>query len=201
MLYFSKKITLVISGIVLAASFSYLSANWSGAPSNPPNSNTPAPLNVGSNNQAKQAGLILSSLWANGIIVATSSLPVNLKAVFGGRVGATEYCDQNGANCASAQTLGSGGSSCYVAHSGSTTQTNNNSMCLSGFTNQGYLGQFGVCYAANMISANTGYSYYAWNYPATLPATNGGVARPPTACSPVSGGHGWVQGTSYLCCK
>lgn len=72
-------------------SYQYIGAQWQDPPSGtPPTNNADAPINVGTSNQIK-----LGDFTA-----------VNVKA--GSQMWSPEYCDENGANCFTASTTGSG---------------------------------------------------------------------------------------------
>ena len=60
------KIAILFAIVTVALLTNYLFAAWSPAPPNPPTGNVATPLNVGSNDQVKNAGLNLLSLIVNG---------------------------------------------------------------------------------------------------------------------------------------
>jgi hypothetical protein len=66
---------------ILFVSYNFMSAQWSAAPSNPPNNNPLPPINVSSSTQQKQGNFM-----ANIVAAATSTW-------------SPRYCDELGANC------------------------------------------------------------------------------------------------------
>jgi len=105
----------LLIGCVLTVN--YLQAAWSPPLADPPNDNVDAPINIGTNDQVKNGGLSVDALAVFGnqyvedsLTVGTTSLSQNLSVDVDGRVGATEYCDENGENCVPASSLGGSGS-------------------------------------------------------------------------------------------
>jgi hypothetical protein len=105
-------------------------AAWTAPTSYPPNGNVMAPLNTGYNQQFKDGSLFLNSSttaqfdW--GLIVAGGKTWLHGTTTIGiqdasngllfdvnGKVGAAQYCDENGTNCLTASALGGGGSGTF----------------------------------------------------------------------------------------
>jgi hypothetical protein len=118
-----KKITQnVIKYAILALIFTvstYAYAAWSEPAGAPPAGNPDAPVNVASTSQTKEGflwtggfGSTAGGYFATTLGVATTTNPSltgeGLVALFGGKVGASQYCDQNGGSCATASSLSSG---------------------------------------------------------------------------------------------
>ncbi|MBT3349238.1 hypothetical protein HN954_02245 [bacterium] len=82
---------------------------------------------------------------SNTVGFGDSSPDGTLKVDIEGKVGATEYCDEDGANCTAAADLGGGGVGTFV---GKTTATTDGSVSSGGFTG----------YAAANDMCNTEYS-------------------------------------------
>lgn len=83
---------------------------WTAPTAIPPASNVAAPVHTGSAAQTKLGLLGAFELMTNRATVGADPTPeANLLLDVNGRVGASEYCDQNGLNCTT--TLGGGGGS------------------------------------------------------------------------------------------
>ncbi len=98
----------------------YLSA-WTAPTAVPTGSNVAAPVNTGGVSQIKSGGLGVGALdVAGGVLVRGTSDVNDLDLTVTGRVGAAEYCDENGENCGS---VAGGGwvSTNQVVYSGSIT--------------------------------------------------------------------------------
>lgn len=106
----SKTPLLILVIITLFIGAEYLSA-WTAPAAVPPTGNVAAPINTGTVDQNKSAGLSLTRLLVAGqTMLGLDVTPeANLLLDVNGRVGATEYCDNNGLNCVPAG--GGGGSS------------------------------------------------------------------------------------------
>jgi hypothetical protein len=100
---------LIFSG----ATYAYAVGTWSEpACDDPTQCNTEAPINAGSESQTKEGFLWVQGLGSNaggyfattlGVGVSSSTDPVSLGlvGVFGGKIGATEFCDETGNDCLS----------------------------------------------------------------------------------------------------
>ena len=95
----------IILALILTLGMSYVMA-WTGPTSAPPDGNTPTPVNVGATDQVKNGGLGLDALsvfgsgYISGVLGIGDTTPdTGLKLDVEGKVGATQYCDNNGANC------------------------------------------------------------------------------------------------------
>lgn len=78
------KILVLAAVLSLGVSLAYA---WTGPTSDPPNGNTPTPINVGASNQTKSGGLLnVFDLWVNGALGVTGG------ATFGGNVSAPRFC-------------------------------------------------------------------------------------------------------------
>lgn len=101
-------VTLLITGVAYAQV-------WNPAPPSPPVGNTPAPVNVGGSFQRKLGALDVAgvltgtrAIFSDRIGIRDAAPDPGLLLDVEGRVGATAYCDQNGANCVTASVLGGG---------------------------------------------------------------------------------------------
>jgi len=113
--FFSK---LVVYAVILIAALSvnYIQADWSAPPNDPPTGNVDAPVNIGTTDQVKDAGLTVNALAVFGAQYIQDSLSIGSETVSSdllldveGKIGATQYCDQDGNNCGS-MGGGAGGS-------------------------------------------------------------------------------------------
>jgi hypothetical protein len=102
----------IILALILTLGMSYVMA-WTGPTSTPPDGNTPTPVNVGATDQVKNGGLGLDALsvfgsgYISGVFGIGDTTPdTGLKLDVEGKVGATEYCDNNGANCKTTSQMG-----------------------------------------------------------------------------------------------
>lgn len=117
-------ITTLTVGIIVFA------APWADPTAMPPGNNAPEPVNVSNTGQAKSGGLILNTGGAGiGLLLQNGSMGIGdmtpdtgLKLDVEGKIGATEYCDQNGNNCSPA-TGGGSGSYTRVSVSGNVRST------------------------------------------------------------------------------
>ncbi len=130
------KISIILTIVTVAFAVNYIQAAWSAPQNNPPDGNTPAPINTGSEAQVKEGALSVDGLVShsnNNIFVGAGEQEFYVKPGFkgevqtsgyttigtssgtvytpndfevGGQVRASQYCDENGANC-----LSGGGSS------------------------------------------------------------------------------------------
>jgi hypothetical protein len=105
--------TIIKYGIwaVIFASFSYAIATsqpWNEPECAPPGCNAPEPINASSTTQTKEGILWTGGFGSNaggyfattlGVATSTDPSSKSLKALFGGNIGATEYCDEYGNNC------------------------------------------------------------------------------------------------------
>lgn len=110
-----KSIKTVALVLVLAVGIGYVSA-WTTPTSAPPLGNATAPVNISSTGQVKAGSLGVSGLlrgYGNAIFngnvgIGTTANSADLKLDVEGKVGATQYCDANGANCVASGGLGGG---------------------------------------------------------------------------------------------
>jgi len=84
---------------------------WTGPTATPPANNTPAPINVGVIKQEKDGIFGSKGFYSLGTgwfstTTRASWPPLNLTLGINGAVGATQYCDDNGANCKTMTELG-----------------------------------------------------------------------------------------------
>ncbi len=93
---------------------------WTGPTATAPNNNTDTPINVGSLLQEKEGPLHVDNIFSAVSAVITGSVGIGdstpdgaLKLDVEGKVGATEYCDQNGANCVTPTAMGGGVTKVY----------------------------------------------------------------------------------------
>jgi len=114
-------IKVITLALILSVGVSYALAQWTGPstlpPPDPSSVNTPAPINVSSDSQSKVGNFdVQSTLSAiNAIFTGTVGIgdatpDSGLLLDVEGKVGATDYCDQNGSNCTAASALGGSGS-------------------------------------------------------------------------------------------
>lgn len=113
----SAVLALLIAGDALFA--------WTAPGAVPPSGNVAAPVHTGDASQIKIGGLGVGALdVAGGAIVRGTPEPADVDLTVTGRVGAREYCDENGQNCSSAAGGGGGGAwvpTDVVLHNGSIT--------------------------------------------------------------------------------
>jgi hypothetical protein len=92
----------------------------------------------------------------------------SLKLDVEGQVGATQYCDQNGANCTAAAALGGGGgtqgSLCGLARKGPNTDSCGNATYTSVATCNGASVVSSCPSGYTLITAETGYWYNSGNF-------------------------------------
>src|SRR3989344_2163080 len=97
----------LLIGLILAVGVSVFAA-WSEPTSAPTAGNADAPINVSNSTQTKGGNLVVNNnnQGVNGLIVpfgnvliGISTYPSNLKLNVGSGIGATQYCDNTGANC------------------------------------------------------------------------------------------------------
>ena len=102
---FSTALSIVIT--VFAVGMVVHAAPWADPTATPPGNNAAEPINISNSGQAKSGGLMVNTGGALiGLIVQNGSMGIGdvtpdagLKLDVEGKVGATEYCDQNGENC------------------------------------------------------------------------------------------------------
>ncbi|MBU3668640.1 MAG: hypothetical protein FGM57_01585 [Candidatus Taylorbacteria bacterium] len=104
---------IVLLVLITASHVAAQASSWKPAPSNPPSNNAPAPINVGSDTQAKDGTLGLGGLAVFGRALFSGSKTYTLPAKtthptfmvgVNGDVGAKRYCDQYGGNCVESLT-------------------------------------------------------------------------------------------------
>ncbi len=84
----------------------YLAAQWTTPSALPPGNNVAAPINVSGNPQTKAGLLGVNQLIANALMVGRADLPTATTDVaVAGSVAASAYCDANGQNCFTADTI------------------------------------------------------------------------------------------------
>lgn len=84
--------------VVALLTYNFMAADWSAAPSNPPDNNVPPPINVGVVDQAKYASIRVAGNTSN-LISDNIVLAMNHMRSVGG------YCDENGLNCISGSSI------------------------------------------------------------------------------------------------
>ena len=90
---------------------------WTEPTATPPNNNTATPITVNDSTQVKSGALGIQGTlvgYADGYVVnkmgiGELNVDSDLKLDVAGKVGATEYCDEYGANCKTIASLGAGG--------------------------------------------------------------------------------------------
>ncbi|MCC7331042.1 MAG: hypothetical protein IT232_00395 [Flavobacteriales bacterium] len=98
----STKIIILSTIVILGASYIYA---WTGPSNTAPNSNTPAPLNVGLGNQIKSGTLALTGLLSDGVTAAATGLFVG-----NGNVLADDFCIKNLNGSSTGKCLSTAGS-------------------------------------------------------------------------------------------
>lgn len=104
------KLFILIAVLAIALSVNFIYAAWTGPTQAPPGGNTPTPVNVGTFNQVKDAGLGLNALsvFGNSYFQETVGIQTTEPSIGGeqdlildveGAVGAQFYCDEDGNNC------------------------------------------------------------------------------------------------------
>lgn len=112
MKYLTETIKILVILAIVVVGVGIVQA-WTGPTATPPNGNTPAPINVSAVTQEK-TGIFGShgffSLGTGWFSTSTRASwpPANLTLGINGAVGATQYCDDNGANCKTVTELGGG---------------------------------------------------------------------------------------------
>jgi hypothetical protein len=97
---------------IIFTATSYAYAAWSEPTVPPPGGNPDTPINAGTGSQTKTGFLWTQGIGSNaggyfattigvGVSSTTDPVTLGLTGVFGGKVGATEYCDNTGAECIS----------------------------------------------------------------------------------------------------
>jgi hypothetical protein len=96
--------TFIVLGLslVLLLTYNFISAatainGWDPAPANPPNDNTPAPINIGNAPQTKWGIISVDSLYATTTVIGNIVAAVT-------EVRSDRYCDSLGQNCRSASS-------------------------------------------------------------------------------------------------
>jgi len=110
-----KNVGVIVAGILVLSVTSFVSA-WTAPTAVPPADNIAQPLNVSSTGQLKAGGLSLNTLApgaANALLIPYGKIGFgdntpdgSLKLDVEGPIGATTYCDQNGANCKTTSQMG-----------------------------------------------------------------------------------------------
>jgi hypothetical protein len=108
-----KVVSVVFGVLVICFAIAFYAIGWTEPFSNPPGNNVPAPITT-KGNQIKDGGLQVSAFRNIGPTLLDDGTPGNtvsdgLKLDVEGKVGATEYCDENGNNCKIATEIGGGG--------------------------------------------------------------------------------------------
>lgn len=112
MKYLTETIKILIIMALVVVGVGVVQAAWSPPTAPPPADNTPAPINVSTVTQEK-GGIFgskgfysLGTGWFSTTTRAAPWPPANLTLGINGAVGATQYCDDNGANCKTMTELG-----------------------------------------------------------------------------------------------
>lgn len=112
MKYLTETIKILVIMALVVVGVGVVQASWTGPTATPPNNNTPAPINVSTLTQEK-GGIFgshgfysLGTGWFSATTRAAPWPPANLTLGINGAVGATQYCDDNGANCKTMTELG-----------------------------------------------------------------------------------------------
>lgn len=72
-----KSLLLLLVGFIFAAGLQYAAAAWTNPTASPPNNNTPPPVNVGTVDQVKDAGLSVNTLYVDGQSSFANTLDMN----------------------------------------------------------------------------------------------------------------------------
>ncbi len=102
----NKNIYSIITLCLLLVGLNYLNA-WTGPatsplPTNPPNNNVAAPINVGGIMQVKAGDLGAATFIADNVVAANEVESLT-------KMLSPEYCDENGANCFDSLEVGAAG--------------------------------------------------------------------------------------------
>ena len=113
MKYLIETIKILIIMALVVVGVGVVQAAWSSPKATPPADNTPAPINVGVIKQEKDGIFGSKGFYSLGTgwfstTTRASWPPANLTLGINGAVGATQYCDDNGANCKTMTELGGG---------------------------------------------------------------------------------------------
>jgi len=113
MKYLTETIKILIIMALVVVGVGVVQAAWSPPTAPPPADNTPAPINVGMIKQEKDGIFGSKGFYSLGTGWFSTSTraswpPANLTLGINGAVGATQYCDDNGANCKTMTELGGG---------------------------------------------------------------------------------------------
>jgi len=111
MKYLTETIKILIIMALVVVGVGVVQAAWSPPTAPPPADNTPAPINVGVIKQEKDGIFGSKGFYSLGTgwfstTTRASWPPLNLTLGINGAVGATQYCDDNGANCKTMTELG-----------------------------------------------------------------------------------------------
>ena len=167
---FSTVLSIVIT--VFAVGMVVHAAPWADPTATPPGNNAAEPINISNSGQAKSGGLMLNTGGALiGLIVQNGSMGIGdvtpdagLKLDVEGKVGATEYCDQNGNNCRAA-TGGGGVLTCsdvrkVAGQTGNTTCSARGAACVSyGDFGRGHHDEFYNMHCGTTGSGDAGFSW------------------------------------------
>ena len=112
MKYLTETIKILIIMALVVVGVGVVQASWTGPTATAPANNTSAPINVSTVTQEK-GGIFgskgfysLGTGWFSTTTRAAPWPPANLTLGINGAVGATQYCDDNGANCKTMTELG-----------------------------------------------------------------------------------------------
>ena len=112
MKYLTETIKILVIMALVVVGVGVVQASWTGPTATAPANNTSAPINVSTLTQEK-GGIFgshgfysLGTGWFSATTRAAPWPPANLTLGINGAVGATQYCDDNGANCKTMTELG-----------------------------------------------------------------------------------------------
>jgi microcystin-dependent protein len=120
----TKNTIIITLACALALTATHVALAWQGPSGNPPANNTPAPINVSGQSQTKIGDLLVDGYLRGGALRSFGKALINyataaeiptvttfteLALAVKGKVGANQYCDEQGTNCFSPSQVGTGG--------------------------------------------------------------------------------------------